>query len=123
MNWSEEHDASMVIRPNGIIVSFNLNSPTRAKPKEIFPTKEALAMFLDRLSHVYQGNNVSLELGQSTGPFSTYSVLLNITGRSPSGLLLIGEQFRGLPFILEEISLVPTKGLLDGKITLKVMGK
>lgn len=123
IQWCSEHDATTNVQPVGFIVSTSIKSGTRPKPREIFPAKDILAILLDRLDHVYPGNNVSLEMGQTKGSFSTYIISINISGRSPSGLALIGDQFKGLPLVLEGISLSPVGGLLQGRITLKAMGK
>lgn len=123
MAWSDAHGLTVRINPSGVFVAANIDAISRQKPKLVYPTTQTLAIFLDRLAKVYPGNNVSLEIIQVPRPVSSYSMKIAVTGLTPMTLRLIGEQTKGLPLILEDITLSSPGALLEGRIILRAMGK
>lgn len=121
--WSEAHGMTTKINPSGIFVSSSVNLVRRQKPREVYPVTQTIALFLDRLVKVYPGNNVTLEISQTPAPVSSYFVKVSIRQLSPMTLQMIGQQTKGLPLVMEEISLSSPNVLLDGTIVLKAIGK
>lgn len=123
MAWSDGHGMTTNINSDGVFVSSAIQVTLRPKPREVYPVKQTLAIFVDRLVKVYPGNNVSLEMNSAPAPVSSYSMKVSIKQLAPEILLLVGQQTKGLPLILDEISLRSQNALLDGTITLKAIGK
>ena len=121
--WAGRNKLLFSIRTTGVnLVASQKNIP-RGKPKVIYPSKEILTVLIDRLQKVYPGGNIAVaNAGDGKGPFSMIKVTIQINNATPILLSLIGEQFAGLPLVLDGITLSRKDSLLDGVITLRALG-
>ncbi len=120
--WAEEHEAGVSIKPEGMFVNLAIKTTNRPLPKQIYPITQVIGRFVDNLSYVYQGNRLQLSDVASKGVYSQVNVRLAVNNVTPSVLDLIGKQFQGLPFVLQNVSLTIDTGILSGTITFEALG-
>ena len=65
-----------------------------------------------------------LKLGAvaNKGPFVEELITVSIQNSSPSIIMLIGNQFKDLPLVLQAMSLNGDNGFFSGTIVLKALG-
>lgn len=120
--WTENNNAAVEIDSKGVYVKMNIKVPSRKIPTYIYPIKQIIANFIDKLAIVYPGNNLRLNDMNSKGLYSQVTMTITVTSVTPVVLSLIGDQFSGLPFVLESLSLDSQNGSLSGSIILDVLG-
>lgn len=121
--WCKKNNLQVKIKAIGIVVSRNINLPSRQKPKQIYKMDEILASIIDNLAKVFPGNNVTLSEGtKGPGVFSSNKLTISVSSASPMVLTLIGEQLKGLPLNVSAISMAMTNESLNGTIDLEVLG-
>jgi hypothetical protein len=117
MDWANQNKASFVIKATGISLSIKPVINSRAKPDKVYPSKEVLAIFMDRLQEIYPGDHLKLVETKAPGPYSNTKLNISIVNISPMLIGLIGEQFKGLPFTLDKVDLTVKDGLISGTIS------
>lgn len=122
ITWASNNHASVSIQSNGIFVSMSFSLPTRPYPQKIYPVKQVLATFVDKLSTVYPGNHLKLAAFDNKGVYTDVAISIDIENVSPVVLSLIGQQFKDLPFVLQSISLDVDKGSFTGSINIDALG-
>lgn len=122
LDWAQKNNAKVSMQPSGIFVAMNANLPKRPLPTKIYPLKEVLARFIDRLASVYPGNHLVLGNFVDKEAFTQVTVTINIDNVTPLVLALIGKQFKDLPLVLKNVALTFDKGLLSGSIAVDVFG-
>ena len=121
-DWGAQHHALTVISPAGVILAVSLDAKMRPKPKLIYPNREILTIFIDNLSKVFPGNNMSLSMTKGAGPFSVATITINVKDATPLLIGMIGETFKDLPITLEGVDLSMRGELLYGTITINALG-
>jgi len=120
--WAKQNNATVDIQQNGIYVHMNIDPARRTVPTYIYPLKSVLAHFIDRLSNVYPGNHLKLGTFDNKGVYSDVPITIDVEDISPIVLSLIGEQFKGLPIIVQTLSVTLDKGSLTGTINIDALG-
>lgn len=122
--WCGRNDATMSISTNGVLVARAFNITPRLKPTKIYPVKQAIMIFIDRLLKVYPGNHITMTNNPVTGPYINTAINIDIVDATPQTLALLGKQFEGLPFILSKVSLSKSdSNLFNGSVTVNALGK
>ncbi len=122
MSWAEKNDMAMVLKPDGVYVTKMLRLTNRHFPAKIYPVKDVIANFLDRLSKVYPGNHVKLNDFENKGVYTDVQVTVMVDEITPILLTLIGQQLKDLPFSLQSIVFDIDKGSLTGTIVIDALG-
>lgn len=122
MLWAHDNHADVNIKPSGIALVFKLTMTNRKTPKKIYPLKDVMAVFIDKLSNVYPGNHLRVNETSSKGVFSTTNLTVELSDVSLVVLSLIGEQLKDLPFVVQDLSLNVASDSLTGTINLQILG-
>lgn len=122
MSWAEKNDMALTIKPDGVYISKILHLTNRQFPAKIFPLKDVVANFIDRLSKVYPGNHIKLNDFENRGVYTNVQMTLLIDQITPILLTLIGQQFKDLPFSLQSIIFDIDQGSLTGTIIIDALG-
>jgi hypothetical protein len=122
-NWASHNGMTVDINAKGITLLKSFTFFNRPAPEHIYPIKETLVKFIDDLALIYPGNHLSLGNIINKGAYSSINVKISIDDLSPAAIGLIGDKCKGLPIVLNSISLtVPPEGLLTGTISIDVLG-
>lgn len=123
-DWAQQNHIASSIKSDGIYLSEDVNLPNRPIPSKIYPMKEVLATFVDRLANVYPGNNLTIGhfVKKEGGVYTSATLTIKIQNISPVVLAMIGEQFKDLPFVLHEVKLNITDGNLTGSVIIEALG-
>ena len=119
--WAKGHDATIDIQADGIYVMMDITVPNRAIPNKIYPVKQVIASFVDKLAVVYPGNHLRLGSFKRRGEVTLVPITIEVEGTLPL-LSMIGQQFQSMPFVLREIAVDVENGNLTGSITLDALG-
>jgi hypothetical protein len=123
MRWSAASGFSMTVGQKGVSLLSTPKVTSRPKPKTIYPAKEIIIRFVDRLQVIYPGyTNLSLAEGRGKGPYSNVKITIRFTKLSPQILLLIAKAMEGLPMTLESITSSVSGGRLNGSIVVMIYG-
>lgn len=120
--WAIRNNARIEVKTDGIYILRSFNVPKRPVPNSIFSLQAAMKTFIDRLSKVYPGNHLTINDIKDKGSYKEMIFTVEFTNASPVVLLLIQEQLKDLPFVLQKISLSVLNGSLTGTVTLKALG-
>lgn len=118
--WAQSSGVSLNIKRDGVFVSMNLNVPKRSIPVKIYPIDQLLTKLVDNIAAIYPGNTLSISDFSRKGFYTSVKLNIALTNISPLFLNLLGEQFKGLPIVLEGIKLV--LGDNSGTITIEILG-
>ncbi len=127
MKWADQHHATVDLTPEGFYLNLNLVAQVRKRPQGINRLQSVMATLIDRMAVVMRGNHVSMGPIESKKTYSQTTVTISFSVSPPITLALIAEQLRGLPLILNTVSLrVTSKGLTSytesGTIVLTAVG-
>lgn len=121
--WAKENGFTVSIKQDGIYVSMdNIKLSKRPIPTKIYPLKQIIGNFVDKLSTVYPGNHFKLSDFTNKGVFTDVIFTVSFDSVTPAVLVLIGDQSKDLPFVLQEIKLDVKEGNLTGSINLEALG-
>jgi hypothetical protein len=121
--WGKANNVVVIIAPLGITVSMPVNMPpNRPIPTQIYPMKQVIAQFVDKMVRVYPGNVLKLGNFVSKGKYTDVTVTISVDSISPATLVLIGEQTKDLPFVLQGINVDVNNGALTGSINFDALG-
>lgn len=121
-DWAQQHNGSVDIKTDGMYVNLGFTLANRPIPKSIYPLKEVIAIFVDRLAGVYPGNHLKLGEFTAKGPFTEVLLTVEVTDVTLINLDLIMKQVVGLPFVLQDIKLTVAKGVFSGSIIFNALG-
>lgn len=122
VDWANKNGMTVSMAGEGIILSTKIAVKERPKPREIYPTLDVMARFIDNLQKVYPGNHLKLTQPRTKANFIQYVVDITITDASPMMINLIGKQFASMPFALVSIELSVRGSQLSGNIKLDSYG-
>jgi hypothetical protein len=124
MLWSNQHGYSVVIKSSGVTLTGKIQLPGRKKPDKIFPIKDVIAIFYDRLMTVSPKSTIAIVVSKVTTPFANTKMTIRIINASPMVLSLIGQQMKDLPISFESATLtLPAVGnKIDGSIVVRAYG-
>lgn len=120
--WARRSGAQVDLTPNGIKVILQIQAGKRPIPRNIYPLKDVVANLTDKLAFVYPGNILKLGPFVNRGPYVEEMISVTVTNASPTIITLLGDQFKGLPLILNSMVLTGDNGFFTGTINLKAVG-
>lgn len=121
--WGKNNNISVNIYREGIYLMVPLDAPSRPKTKSISRVNETIAIVVDRMAAVFPANNLRLGEFTSQGVFTNVEMTMGFDKTSPAILDLMGKQFRGLPLVLQKMTVgVNNDSSLIASITLQVLG-
>lgn len=121
LDWGKQNNVAVVIKDTGLELTITTPLNNRLPPKQIYPIKEVITQLIDRLSRVYPGNNMTLTSSNKNN-FTNISMNLSLSNVSVALLKIIGEQFKDLPIILQNVTLSIKDSEISGLITIDVLG-
>lgn len=121
-DWAQQNNGSIEIKTNGMYVNLGFTLANRPVPKTIYPLKQVIGIFVDRLASVYPGNHLKLGEFSPKGPFTEVVLTVDVAEVTLLNLSSIMEQVVGMPFVLREIKLVVTNGMFSGSIIFTALG-
>ena len=122
MDWARRNKIAVNIKDTGISVAIKIETSNRAAPTKIYSMVDIIAYFVDKISSVYPGNNLKFQQFTPKGPYTDVIFTVTISGTSLTVLDLIGEQMKGLPFVLKNATFTLTNGDLSGSINMEALG-
>lgn len=120
--WANSNNAVTQVVQTGFQLIFTIDVPNRDLPPNIYPLKQVMGRFVDRLAKVYPGNVLSITEITEKGAYLNLKFNLTIANASPLLLDLISDQFKDLPFVLETIQLTMENGIINGSIEMQALG-
>lgn len=122
IDWSNSNGVKVDITPKGIYVETSFTVPDRSAPGNIYPMKQIIGSFIDKLANVYPGNHLQLGDFAKKGVYTDTIITITVDNITPALLALIGAQFKDLPFVLQKMTLTVNNGSLTGTITIEALG-
>jgi hypothetical protein len=121
--WANHNGMTIDVNGKGIALAQTISLTNRPVPSNIYPLKDTLIKFVDGLALVYPGNHLTLGNITNKGAYSSITIKIAIDSLSPAAIGLIGDECKGLPMVLNSISLtMPPDELLTGTISIDVLG-
>ncbi len=120
--WAKENGMTVSFKQTGVYLSTNTKVKRRPLPLHIYPIKQVIGIFIDKLSAVYPGNHMKLSEFNIKGAFTDVTLTITADDISPDIFVLIGNQFKDLPFVLQEVKMDIDNGSLTGSITIDALG-
>ncbi len=121
-SWAVRNGGRIQITPQGVSLVLNLPTLAVRNPNSISYLQQVIAELTDRLGTVVPGNNMTFTAPVQTGRFSQMSIKINFASLTIPMVNLLGEQFRGLPLVLENVVLKSDNGIFNGTIELNALG-
>jgi hypothetical protein len=121
-HWAELNHSTVEMQPSGIYVQMDLNVQKRPLPTKIYPLKNVIGELIDRLSTVYPGNHLALSETIDKGNYQNVVITIRIDKVTPEILVLIGDQLKDLPFVMQSVSLTIDNGVITGNIIIQALG-
>jgi hypothetical protein len=122
IDWANRNGATVEIKREGLFVMIKPSFPKRPIPPNIYPLKNVLANFIDRLSLVYPGNHLQVGELSKKAVYTQVEITVSFNGITPVIFGLISEQLQSLPITLKKISMTVTNGSLTGSIIFDALG-
>lgn len=122
LEWTKENDINTEIKQDGIYLSKSVSLDNRPTPDKIYPMKDVIATFVDRLSDIYPGNHVTLGEFVHKDVYTDVVFTIDLAGITPTVLSLIGSLFKDMPFVLQNISIEVKNGVINGSINIEAVG-
>ncbi len=120
--FADANKLTVMIQENGISLIKSLNSVNRPRTHTIYSAQKVLAAIIDRVGTIVPGNNMTLGSSVKTGVFLTAPLTIALDKISTPVLNLIGQQFAGLPVVLNTVQIAIDNGTITGTIKLDVVG-
>lgn len=121
-SWAEANRASVDVRSDGIYVVINFPVARRFPPRKIYNLNDVMGKFIDNLAAVYPGNRLQMGSITNKGLYKTISFVITLDNISPAMLVLIGAQFKNLPFVMKQVLLTMKENSISGSITINALG-
>jgi len=120
--WANRNKAMIEVLPEGFYVQWPIFNAKRLPPDTISKLKDIIGNLIDRLSYVLTGDH--MEVGQFVDRriYQQSIIKISFTNATPSTIELIGQQLKGLPLILDKVTIVVDNGSLTGSINLEALG-
>lgn len=123
MRFAKQNGMTFNVVTSGVKLTMTVPTVKRPMPQKIYPTKESIAVILDRLAEVYPGNHFNMAEIANTGVYTSINTTINFTGISPAVLDVIGQQLKDLPFVMTGLSFdITDNNVLGGTINLQLLG-
>jgi hypothetical protein len=121
--WAQNNKYTVSIKSEGIYLDKSIKLDSRVLPTKIYPLKQVIAAFVDKLASVYPGNNITLGKTEKKDAYSSIILEIRLSDVSPVVLALIGNQFKDLPFVLRNLSFnANEENTYSGTITVEAFG-
>lgn len=122
IDWAKQNAVDVAIKDSGIELSIKITAEKALPPKKIHPINEVIIQLVDRLNSVYPGNN-NLNLALiSKDVFTDAKITITFSNLTLPSLKLIGQQFKDLPIILQEVNLTIKDSMINGSIIIDALG-
>jgi len=121
-DWSQKNGWQLTILAEGVSLKIPSVVANRNPPTSINSMAEVLATIIDRISYVMPGNHVKMSNTEDRSTYGEAKVAIDFNNISPGMLLLIGDQLKNLPLVVNKINLNMANGFLTGTIDLKLLG-
>lgn len=122
LTWAARNGKEVKIEKAGFSLTEVFPLPNRDKPKEIFAINDIIATFVDRLAKVYPGNNMDIGDFSNKPSYTEVFITVRLSAVSPLVLILIADQLKGLPIVLQSITANVNNGNLSGSMILQALG-
>lgn len=120
--WAQNHNMTMTLNAQGVMLSYLSKLSKRAKTDTIYPQQQVLYTLIDKTNRVLPQRSVSLGTSTALPYYKSTTLSIQLTAVSPDVLILIGKQLANLPVQLNAVQLTINGGLLSGTIQLTVYG-
>lgn len=122
-SWCNTNKLTLKIVGRTLVISYKPKFSSRKKPKRIYPLKDVMVLFIDRLTTIYPDyRNITISKGKAKGPYSAMKVAINFKGASPQLVVAIGQTMSELPLVLSNMSFRVMTGRLNGKVVVEALG-
>lgn len=121
-NWAQRNGKQVTVQKQGFFIVDPLNIANRPVPKDIYTIKDVIGTFVDRLATVYPGNHLDIGEFAKKDAYTEVFITVKFESVSPLILSLIAEQLKGMPFVLQNMTMTVTDGNLTGTIILQALG-
>ena len=123
LEWAGRNHATVDLGSKNMTLSMTNVLKNRSAPRVIYPLKQIVIHFLDRLALVYPGNHVMFAAFANKGQYSTTTLTINIENFSPAAIRALSEICDMVSLVLTNISLtVNDDGLLSGSLNFAALG-
>jgi hypothetical protein len=123
-NWAYRNNATVDLNQKSVNILMDVSVVSRSAPTKIYPIKQSVINFIDKLAVVYPGNHLKFSGFIKRGLYYNADLTIAIDQLSPEAIGLIGEQCKGLPLALKGIKLKmdDKTGLFSGTISIEALG-
>ena len=120
--WANRNGLMVNIRKEGFYVAIGLNVKKRPRPSQIYPIKDVIANFTDRLSKQSILECMTLADFSNKTVYTQDDIEIKVENVTPVLFALIGQQLKDLPFALKKITVEVKNGSLSGSIVIQALG-
>lgn len=121
-DWAAKNRASVEVMPDGFYVTLDFFLANRPPPSTMYELKYVIANFMDKLSYVIPGNNLSIGTSINRGKYIETPLTIKFSGITPTTLNLIGQILNAYPFVLSGVNVTLDIQGLTGTIVLTALG-
>ncbi len=120
--WANQHNAKIELTAEAINVTSRFNLPSEMPKKVIYPTAQIIGALVDRMKKVYPGNVLKLDVTASKSIYNDTPIKIAIDAATPAVIKMIANQLQGLPIVLQGMKMDVKDGVLNGSISIDVLG-
>lgn len=120
--WARQTGAMIQILPDGFYVNWLTLFKTRPVPETIYKVDDVIASLVDHMSEVMPGNHMQVGLTIDRKSYIETVITISFSGISPSTLMLVGQQLKNLPLVLNKVTISAANGSLSGTMILQALG-
>lgn len=121
--WCQMNGLTLDVNSKGVIIAKSVPVTNREPPTSIYPIRQVVINVIDYVQSVYPDTKIKFGRYADMGGYLKTTMSVTINGLSPAALALLTNEFKGLPVVLNAITLKSTSDeLFTGTVTFDVIG-
>lgn len=120
--WSKKNRYDCVLTKEGYTITSNISATKIDRSQTINKLEEVTAVIIDRIASVYPGHHMTIADMEDKKEFKQSKFTVTFDNFAPLYMNLVGMQFKGLPFVVNEMKGTIKNGKFQGTMTLTALG-
>lgn len=120
--WGKKNNLEVKLDKDSYSITLKSDLSMDDRSNKINNLEEVIAVTIDNIASVYPGNHLKIAEIQDYKVYKQSKIELDLDSFAPMFIDLIAKQFKGLPYIVQDIKGTIDNGRFKGSITLTVLG-
>ncbi|MBY0378415.1 MAG: hypothetical protein K2Q33_07630 [Gammaproteobacteria bacterium] len=121
--WKRSHpDVQLSINTGQAVLTYTVDAPPRSTPEVIYKLPDLLANFYDELNAKFPGSTVSVGAINAADHYQQSTITLGFNDQSPDSLMVLVDVLKGLPVVLNSVTMTVSNGLISGQLVIQLIG-